>query len=385
MTMAGLGWRTLAAISALALAAPVSAVAADPAAIAAATTVSASCRHASGPFHVSGTRVLGAGGKVFIPYGITVPGLANGDWQATMAKDANKIKATAASWCGNTVRLQVAQDNLLGVSGTQYFPLFMNAIRHEVSLAESRGLVVVINDQTETATVSYQRGPTPGTETFWKDMATVYHADNRVIFDLFNEPRTYSSGMSQAQEWGVWHNGGSFGGATYIGMAKLASDVRAADPGNLFWIEGPDYSASFGGLLSQHALLRTPGIVYAIHHPAGAHDTSAWYDDFGYLIDRHVAPVVDGEWTNYRPFPKSNSECWPDAPKQVPVFLSYLASHGVGMTGYQLAKGLLVTSDINLAAPTTINAATWTCKPTGAPADQGAGSLLMNWYRVHNS
>ncbi len=67
------------------------------------------------------------------------------------------------------------------------------------------------------------------------------------------------------------------------------------------------------------------------------------------------------------------------------MFLRYLASKGIGMTAYQLAAGLLVTSDTNLASPTTINAATWTCKRAAQPTSQGAGSLIMNWYRAHNS
>ena len=37
-----------------------------------------------------------------------------------------------------------------------------------------------------------QKGPTPATETFWKDLASVSGHDPQVIFDLFNEPRTSS-------------------------------------------------------------------------------------------------------------------------------------------------------------------------------------------------
>jgi len=166
-----------------------------------------------------------------------------------------------------------------------------------------------------------------------------------VIFDLFNEPRTYSGSMSAAQEWGLWHNGGTFEGVRYIGMARLAADVRAAGAKNLFWAEGPNYAHSFAGMVRQHAVLATPNVVYAFHHPSGARDTAQWYTDFGYLTSTRVGPVVDGEWTNYIPFGQANSECWPDAPAAVPVYLRYLAAKGIGMTAYQLATGLLVTSD----------------------------------------
>jgi Cellulase (glycosyl hydrolase family 5) len=385
-----LRWRSLGAVSGVTLA--VGGLVAWPGAVAG-TAATASCQHAVGPFRVSGTKVLGSGGKVFTPYGITVPGLANypsPKWKQTIGLDERKIVATADSWCANTVRLQVSQDNLLGPLGTGFSTAYLQAIQTEVSLAERHHLVVVLNDQTETAEsapqpITYQRGPTPGTETFWKDMILSFGSDKQVIFDLFNEPRTFSAGMSPAQEWSLWHDGGTFKGDNYIGMAKLAADLRAAGAPNLFWVEGPDYAASFAGMVRQHAVLTSPGIVYAFHHPAGGHNTTAWFFDFGYLINTHVAPVVDGEWTNYQPFGTANpAECWKNAPTKVPVFLSYLASKGIGMTAYQLQQGLLVKSGTNLADPTTITAA-WSCTVTKNPTNEGAGALIMKWYRAHNS
>jgi hypothetical protein len=349
-----------------------------------AAAASTACLHATGPFHVDGTEVIGAGNRVFVPYGITVPGLANanGGWRATEQKDLRKIDATANLWCGNTVRLQVSQDNLLGNLGKSFSTPYMKAIKKEVARAESHHLVVVINDQTETSGLSYQLAPTPGTETFWKDLIRVYGSDKQVIFDLFNEPRT--TGLSVPAMWSLWNSGGSYHGNNYVGMAKLARDLRAADKRNLFWIEGPDYADTFAGLERNHALLHTGGVVYAVHHPAGSHDTAAWYDDFGYLVNTDVAPVVVGEWTNYRPIKSANSECWPDAPTKVPVFLRYLAAHGIGMTAYQLADGLLTTSDTNLGTTTSFQHG-WSCRVSPTPTDEGAGQLIKAWFRTHNS
>ena len=84
----------------------------------------------------------------------------------------------------------------------------------------------MLNDNTEFTSLavrSRQKGPRPDTETFWTDLASVYGHDPQVIFDLFNEPRTISAGMSQAQEWQLWRNGGTFQGVFYpFGMAVLA-------------------------------------------------------------------------------------------------------------------------------------------------------------------
>ena len=356
---------------------------------------SPSCGNAVGPFTVHGTQVLGAGGKVFVSYGTTVSGLQNPNWEASLNLDLQEIAATADDWCANTVRLQLSQDNLLGPSGTGFNQAYLNAIKAEVLTAESDNLVVVLNDDTEvTAPVwKAELGPTPGTETFWKDLTKVYDHDPQVIFDLFNEPRMYYSGMSAALEWKLWLNGGNFLGAHYpFGMAGLARYVRTTlHAKNLFWIEGPRFSFSFAGMLRQGAALKVSGVVYAVHHPAAPHDTSGWSADFGYLVTEGIAPVVDGEWTNYEPVPTSGptvvpTSCWPDAPTAVPAYLQYLSALGVGLNVYTLQPGYMINSSGNLADPTTINAATWSCQSDQEPQPgQGAGSLVMAWFKQNNA
>lgn len=391
------GRRLLRAGSALALVAAAAAAATAAGSAAVTTTAAAaSCRHAAGLFHVvNHTEVVDGQGNRFVPYGITVPGLANWGhgWQRTLPADLRKIAATANDWCANTVRLQLSQDSLIGVHGNKFYPAYLKAIKQEVSLAEKDHLVVVLNDQTETAPPdirSYQMGPTPGTEKFWKDLISVFGTTSQakyVIFDLFNEP-TFNSGTTEGQMWGLWHNGGTYRGAKYVGMQKLARDLRAADKRNLFWLESPDFAAGFSGMERYNARITgVTNIVYAFHHPAGGHNQTAWHNDFGYLVITGVAPVVDGEWTNYIPWEKANSECWTNAPAKVPVYLQYLAKYHIGMTAYQLARGLLVTSDSDLASPTTINSATWNklkCGPTATPTNEGAGADILNWYRLHN-
>jgi len=389
------------AAAALALAALVAGVAgvagaAAPPATAATKALTLWCPDAMGPFSVQGTKVVGQGGKTFVSYGITVPGLLGPNWSRFVQIDLQKIAATAADWCGNTVRLQLSQYDLLGPSGAGFNKAYLAAIQNEVSAAQSDDLVVVLNDSTEDtpmAVRNVQKGPTQATETFWKDLAKIYGKDPQVIFDLFNEPRTYSPGMPLAQEWQLWRGGGRFDGVYYpFGMAQLAQYVRTTlGAQNLFWIEGPDNSDSFAGMVSKGALLKVSGVVYALHHPAGPHDPAAWNADFGYLVSTGVAPVVDGEWTNYEPAPTSHptvprSSCWPDAPTAVPAFLQYLASHGIGLNAYQLQPGYLIKSYKNLAVPTTIDTATWSCQSAAErQPDQGAGSQVMAWFKQHDS
>jgi hypothetical protein len=339
--------------------------------------------------------VLGAGGKPFVSYGLTVSGLQGPDWANWVSQDLQEITATADGWCANTVRLQVNQDDLIGPDGTSFDRAYMTAIESEVSLAESDHLVVVLNDETNIATPAeqaVQMGPTPGTETFWQDMTKVYGSDPQMIFDLFNEPRMYHAGMPLAEMWELWRDGGSFDGVTYpFGMAELAAYVRTTlGAHNLFWIEGPRYSSTFAGMVQEQALLNVSNAVYAVHHPAGPADAASWDADFGYLARTGVAPVVDGEWTNYEPPPTAlptttPSSCWPDAPTSVPEFLQYLAANGIGLSAYTLQPGYMIQSFGNLAGPTTMNGATWSCQSSSEPAPgQGAGAQVLAWFRQQN-
>jgi Cellulase (glycosyl hydrolase family 5) len=354
-----------------------------------------SCGTASGPFTVQGTQVLAGNGQAFVSYGTTVPGLQFLDWRTFAQVDLDKIEATAQSWCANTVRLQLNQDNLISPGGTGLNRSYLTAIETEVTAAEQHHLAVVLNDNTEfgpPAASRAQKGPTPATEVFWKDLAAVYGHDPQVIFDLFNEPRTYSPGMGLDQVWRLWHDGGVFHGVSYpFGLAELARYVRETlHAQNLFWIEGPALSSTLAGMVSQGALLKVSGVVYSVHHPAGPHDAASWDAGFGYLVTTGAAPVVSGEWTNYEPAPSPgpsvpHSYCWPDAPVTVPAYLSYLAAHGIGLNVYQLQPGYMIRSYRDMSAPTTISRATWSCLPSREPQPgQGAGSLVLAWFRQHN-
>lgn len=173
--------------------------------------------------------------------------------------------------------------------------------------------------------------------------------------------------------------------------------MRAQGAQNVFWVEGPAYSISFEGMERSGGLLTNVGpVVYAIHHPSGLYIRPYqplyklfWFLDFGYLVNLHIAPVVDGEWTNYEPHPTSTTQpiptyCWPYAPEAINDYLSYLHMHGVGLNAYQLAAGLLIKGK-NYAVPTTINAATWNCESADeTQPGQGAGTLIRNWFAKYN-
>jgi Cellulase (glycosyl hydrolase family 5) len=370
--------------SAVALAASAAGVAAGagPAVAAQATTskpaVAGACRHVSGPFHRSQNKIIGAGGKRYIPYGIVVTGLGNPNWKTRHAGDDAEIAAAAASWCSNTVRLQIFQYALLGPgkTGVTVNKTFLGLIEGEVTTALNAGLDVVINDQTEGANPMAVGMPTTQTKAFWKVMSGRYAKNPDVIFDLYNEPRR-ADFPTEAGTWRFWLHGGKYHGQRFIGLQPLARYIRGLGAKNLFWVEGPHTAGTLDQVVS-HQITRAGPLEYAINHPGGVnvrHDSSDWYTRFGFAAGK--VPMTDAEWTNY----SSTRSCWANAPTSVPAFLRYLARKGMGLTAWTLTPGVLAAS-ADLADPTVIKS-DWACTNSGL--DEGAGRAIMNWFEQHNS
>jgi len=133
-------------------------------------------------------------------------------------------------------------------------------------------------------------------------------------------------------------------------------------------------------------------VVYAIHHPYFNNSNlplkaTTWGKEFGYLVTSRRAPVVVGEWTNFTPNSAdkhAQAYCWPHAPTQVRQFLSYLASLRVGLSGYQLAAGLLITAEKAWTSPTRYSG-TWSSRfCTSSPRVLGAGADIRNWFSKHD-
>ncbi len=370
--------------SAVALAASAAAVTAGsgPAGATQATTTkpaaAGTCRHISGPFHRTRNMIIGAGGQRYIPYGIVVTGLGNPNWKTHHAGDDAEIGAAAASWCSNTVRLQIFQYALLGPGqrGVTVNSTFLGLIEDEVTTALNAGLDVVINDQTEGGNPKAVGMPTTQTEAFWKVMSRVYGSNPDVIFDLYNEPRR-AKFSTEAGNWKFWKHGGNYHGQHFIGLQPLARYVRGRGAKNLFWIEGPHTAGTLDEVMS-HQITRAGPLEYAINHPGGVnvpHNPGDWYTRFGYAAGK--VPMTDAEWTNY----SSTRSCWRNAPKSVPAFLRYLARKGMGLTAWTLTPGVLAAS-ADLTDPTVIKS-NWAC--TNSALDEGAGSAIMNWFKQHNS
>lgn len=382
----------------------------------------------AGPFSIQPDHrtVADSSARPFISYGLTVPGLSSPTFATdknfvttiVTNKDLPKIDAAASAWCANTIRIQVSQFDV--TNGTICHPAFLaQALDAEVRRGEADGLVVVINDQTESDLASrVEAGPTKATLAFWNCVArhieswpggVAYGHDPRVIFDVFNEPRAdYCYLGVRPPNLGLWRDGGTFTGCgqvkvAYLGMNTVVQYLRTtAGARNLLWVEGPYYADTLAGLktATKSYLIGDPLnlVVYSIHHPmvsaAAPPTTATWWTEFGYLVDHPaasgIAPVVVGEWTNFTAVTANYPYCLPNAPVTVPAFLGYLATIGVGLNAYQLSAGTLLKS----AGPPWTNTTNYTdapwkpgyCRYTkGArPPLLGAGQAVLTWFRAQN-
>jgi endoglucanase len=334
----------------------------------------------AGPYTVQGNEILGSNGKPFVPYGITVAGLSQSDWQTNIFADEAQIEATARFWHGNAVRLQVAPPNLL--RGQPYNRSYLAAIGEEVATAQQNGLVVILSAQYENTT--HQKMPNASTAQFWRLIASRYGGDLGVWFDLFNEPELdpdqgnpRNKHATEQLYWDIWQHGG-FG---YVGMQSLVDAIRGRGARNVILAEGLAVAKTLAGLPGH--MLTGGNVAYAVHPYFSAAywaTPQAWEANWGYLTPE--VPVVADEWGEFQ---QSGGECTPQAPTLVPAFLSYLAEHHVGLIAWSLVPGVLIRGN-DLDDPTTFKpGVAFRCVSSNpGPQAQGAGQLIQDFFAAHS-
>jgi hypothetical protein len=391
--------------------------------------------------HTDAANMVTAANQVFVPRGFTLSTLqytapyldGAHAYTSVLAETEAQLRAVAGAWHGNIVRLQVEQDDLVKREAAKDHS-YLNLIRAAVSYAKSRGLVVVLNAQTEPSGRFTQNEPLPTQQTvkFWQLLRPYYGNDPSVIIDVFNEPRPLT-GETTAQYLTLWKDGGQYQGASYLGQQQLAETLRASGYAkNMLWVEPPgsdgfadltqtpetapgplspaigrraaalagvDKAAAVKAAADPGTFLLTgvPDVSYSFHHPTvlGTPRTPAnWDAQFGDLVKDHELSVNDGEWATRAEdtgltFANGDSgPCWSDAPAAVPRYFAYLQQLGVGLTSWTLSDGGPGIGTTAATDPgtftTTATMANWPGCVNSTPVD-GPGALLMAWFRQQAS
>ncbi len=134
------------------------------------------------------------------------------------------------------------------------------------------------------------------TPQFWSEVAAAYGSNNRVIFDLFNEP--FPDNNSDTPEaWRCWRDGGTCSGMSYqaAGMQELVNAVRRAGAKNVIMLGGVQYSATLSSWLASKPSdsLNNTAASWHIYNFSWCHTQTCW-DSVAAPVAQQV-PLVLGE------------------------------------------------------------------------------------------
>lgn len=205
--------------------------------------------------HVVGTQLVDSTGRPVRLRGVNRSGAeyacAQGWGIFDGPSDSASVQAIA-SWKTNAVRVPLNETCWLGINGVA--PAYSGdnyrrAIADYVALLNRTGLSVILDLHWTAAGTAKALGQAPmpnrdHTPEFWRQVAAAYKGNNRVIFDLFNEP--YPDNNADTPEaWRCWRYGGTCSGMSFqaAGMQELVDTVRSTGATNVILVAGIQYAS----------------------------------------------------------------------------------------------------------------------------------------------
>jgi len=212
--------------------------------------------------HVEGNRLVDSAGRPVRLRGVDRSGTeyacAQG-WGIFDGPSDSVSVAAIASWHANAVRVPLNESCWLAINGVD--PAYSGdnyrrAISDYVSLLNHAGLYAILDLHWSAAGTDRALGQAPmanhdHSPEFWREVAAAFNGNDRVIFDLFNEP--YPDGNIDSPEaWRCWRDGGTCRGMTFAaaGMQELVDAVRGTGATNVIMLGGVEYSAGLSAWLA---------------------------------------------------------------------------------------------------------------------------------------
>jgi len=206
--------------------------------------------------HVQGTQLVDSAGRVVRLRGVNRSGTeyacAQG-WGIFDGPSDSASVAAIASWKANAVRVPLNETCWLAINGVA--PAYsgdnyQQAISDFVARLNRAGLIVILDLHWSAAGTAIALGQAPmpnrdHTPAFWRQVAAAYGGNNRVIFDLFNEPFP-DNNSNTVEAWRCWRDGGTCTGMSFqaAGMQELVDSVRSTGATNVIMVGGVQYAAT---------------------------------------------------------------------------------------------------------------------------------------------
>jgi endoglucanase len=214
--------------------------------------------------HVSGNQLLTANNTPYRLLGVNRSGgefaciQNNGFWDGPM--DQASVSAIR-TWKVRAVRVPLNEECWLATSDApaQWSgPAYQQAVKDYVNLLLANGITPILemhwsfgqytgpggNCQDVKATCQKPMPDAQFAPSFWTGVANAFK-DNRIVFDLFNEPfPDFASGNTGTATWTCWRDGGTCAGISFqvAGFQSLLTAVRSTGNTNVVMIGGLSFS-----------------------------------------------------------------------------------------------------------------------------------------------
>jgi endoglucanase len=257
--------------------------------------------------HVLGTALVDSTGRPVRLRGVNRSGTeyacAQGWGFFDGPSDSASVQAMA-SWKANVVRVPLNETCWLGINGVA--PAYSGdnyrrAIADYVALLNRTGLAVILDLHWTAAGTAKALGQAPmpnrdHTPEFWRQVAAAYKGNNRVIFDLFNEPYP-DNNANTAEAWRCWRDGGTCSGMSFqaAGMQELVDTVRSTGATNVILVGGIQYASRLTSWLANEPRdsLHNLAASWHIYNFSWCNTVACW--DSGAAPVARQVPLVLGE------------------------------------------------------------------------------------------
>ncbi|MDB4948220.1 MAG: Endoglucanase precursor [Gemmatimonadetes bacterium] len=265
---------------------------------AAATFTASGARMVPGGFAVVGNKVVSAACAETRFVGLARPFLESwhrGDDRLIDPQMSRTDFRNIRAWHSNVVRIPINESFWLSTAAN-YDPEYRALVDSTVHRAEEAGLNVILDlhfsDQGDPNRSAYTLEPLPDVNhaiPFWREVATAYRNDPRVLFEMYNEPHDVS--------WAMWRDGGvvhdTSGTYQGAGYQQLYDAIRSVGADNIVIANGLNWGFDLSGVATHR--LSGYNVMYGTHvYDWPEKQPAAWDAGFGNLAA--TAPVMIGEF-----------------------------------------------------------------------------------------
>jgi endoglucanase len=224
------------------------------------------CSEPPSALRVHGNRLLDSSGRQVLLRGVNRMGL---EYSCVQGKGLGKelfdqrSVDVLKSWRVNVVRLPLNEQCWLGVGGEPKGEEYRQGVADLVRDLITNDIYVILDLHWSAprSRVAAKLEPMPNTDfsaSFWTSVAHRFKGEDRVIFDLFNEPAPNSNQNDDTDEaaersWRCWRDGAAGGtcdatqlagmaGSEVAGMQSLVDAVRATGATNVIMLGGIQFA-----------------------------------------------------------------------------------------------------------------------------------------------